>query len=50
MEKKCNRQKELETAGREYSERKVRGRKKTMETDIIVNSPLTKGMPRKEQQ
>ena len=28
----------------------VRGRKKTMETEIIVNSLVTTGVPRKEQQ
>ena len=42
--------KELETADKERSERKMRGKKKTMETEIMVNSPLTTGMPRKEKQ
>ena len=37
MEKKSNRQKELETVDRERNGRKVRGRKKKME--IMVNSP-----------
>ena len=32
---------ELETADRECSKKKVRGRKKTMEKEIMVNSPLT---------
>ena len=35
---------------RGHSERKVRERKETMETEIIVNSLLTTGMPRKEEQ
>ena len=42
-----DRYKELETADRERSQRKVRGRKKTMEKEIMVNSPLTTVMPRK---
>ena len=50
MENRGNREKELETADRERNDRKVGGRKKAMETEIIVNSPLTTGMPRKEQQ
>ena len=41
------RQKELETADRECSKRKVRGRKKTMEKEFMVNLPLTRVMPRK---
>ena len=36
-------------ADRERNDIKVRG-KKTMETGIMVKSPLTTGMPRKEQQ
>ena len=47
MEKK--RYNDLETADRERSEKKMRG-KKTLETEIMVNSPLTIEMPRKEQQ
>ena len=47
--KKNNTQKELVTVDKERSETKVRGRKKD-ETEIMVNSPLTIGMPRKEQQ
>ena len=35
---KNDREKELETTGRERSKRKVRGRKKTMEKEIMVNS------------
>ena len=38
---------ELETADRECSKRKVRGRKKTMEKEVMVNSPLITVMPRK---
>ena len=38
---------ELETAERKRSKRKVRGRKKTMEKDIMASSPLTTLMPRK---
>ena len=37
--------KELETADRERSKRKVRGRKKTMKKEIMVNSPLTTVLP-----
>jgi len=37
MEKRSNRWKALETV--DSSEIKVRGRKKTMETEIMVNSP-----------
>ena len=44
------REKKLETANRERSERKVRGRINSKETEIMANSPLTTGMPRKEQQ
>ena len=42
---KNDRYKELETADRERSKRKVRGRKKTMEKEIITS--LTTMMPRK---
>ena len=48
MEKISNKWKELETADRERNDRNVRGREKTMETEIMVNSPLTIGMPRKK--
>ena len=37
------------TVDKERNETKVRGRKKD-ETEIMVNSPLTTGRPRKEQQ
>ena len=40
-------QKEFETANPEHSKRKVRGRKKIMEKEIMVNSPLMTVMPRK---
>ena len=43
---KYDRLKELEAADRECSKRKVRGRKKTMEKESMVNSPLTTEMPR----
>ena len=42
-----DKQKELETVDRERSKRKVRGRKKTMEKEIMVNSSLMTVMPRK---
>ena len=42
-----DRQEELENADRERSMRKVRGRKQTMEKEIMVNSPLTTVMPTK---
>ena len=45
MDKK-ERKKELEIVGTERSKRKVRGRKKTIGKEIMVNSPLTTGMPR----
>ena len=35
------------TAVRDRSKRKVRGRKKIMEKETMVNSPLTTVMPRK---
>ena len=41
------RQKELATADRERSKRRVRGREKTMEKEIMVNSPLTTLVPGK---
>ena len=47
---KSNRLKELKTADSERSERKMRGRKNTMKTEIIVNSPLTTVISRKELQ
>ena len=39
----------MEIADRERNDRKVRGRKQTMETEIMVNSPLMTGMLRIEQ-
>ena len=46
-QKEWQKNEKLETADREHSKRKVRGRKKTMEKEIMVNSPLTTVMPRK---
>jgi len=40
---------ELETADKERNDRKVAG-KKTMKTEIMVNSPFMTGMPRNQQQ
>ena len=47
MMKKYRETEELETADRELSKRKVRGRKKPMEKEIKVNSSLTTVMSRK---
>ena len=47
MEKKCNRQKELETADRERRE-KSEMNKQDNEKEIMANSPLTIEMPRKQ--
>ena len=39
----------LETADKECNERKAKGRKQTMETEIMVSSSVALEMPRKQQ-